>query len=74
MKNNQKKYLSAYAKYSGLVFQMIIIILAGVFGGQYLDRWLKFSFPVLTLVLTLFGAGIAMYLLVREILKENEKK
>ncbi len=47
--------LNNYARYSGLAFQMIGIILVGVFGGIKLDEIVKWEFPVFTLVLTLLS-------------------
>ncbi len=64
-KNNRKKADSAlkfYAKYSTLAFQMIVIIVAGAFGGRALDGWLDLGFPVFTLVLTLLAVtGAVVY-------------
>ena len=47
------KKLLNYAKYSGMGLQMAVIMLAGVMGGRYLDRFFTTSFPVFTLILTL---------------------
>lgn len=42
--------------------QMIVIILAGAFGGRELDRWLQLEFPVFTLVLTILAVvGAVIY-------------
>ncbi len=61
--------LSNYAKYSGLAFQMIAFILIGVFGGIKLDKWLKLDFPVFTLVLSLFGTGMAIYYGIKDFIR-----
>jgi F0F1-type ATP synthase assembly protein I len=53
--------LNNYAKYSGLAFQMVAIIMIGVFGGIKLDAWLEMGFPVFTLILSLLGTGFAIY-------------
>jgi hypothetical protein len=49
----KKKSLVSYTRYSNIAFQMLIIILIGVFGGVELDKWLKLSVPVFTIVLSL---------------------
>jgi F0F1-type ATP synthase assembly protein I len=63
------KSLSNYAKYSSLAFQMIAFILIGVFGGIKLDQWLKMSFPVFTVVLSLAGTGFAVYYGIKDFLR-----
>lgn len=70
-KKEQKitKGLSNYAKYSSLAFQMIVIILLGVFGGIKLDDWLNFEFPVFTVVLSLLGTGAAVYYGIKDFLR-----
>jgi F0F1-type ATP synthase assembly protein I len=70
-KEQQKiaKGLSNYARYSGLAFQMVAIILIGVFGGIKLDKWLNLKFPVFTVVLSLLGTGIALYTGIKDFLK-----
>ncbi len=71
LKNQEKtaKSLSNYAKYSSLAFQMIAIILIGVFGGIKLDRWLEFRFPVFTVVLSLLATGFAVYYGIKDFLR-----
>ena len=61
-----KKPLNVYAKYSTLGFQMIAIILAGLFGGIKLDEYLVLEFPVFTLTLSILGFVIAFYFLFKQ--------
>lgn len=70
-KKQQKiaKSLSNYAKYSNLAFQMIAIIILGVFGGIKLDQWLHMKFPVFTVVLSLTGTAVAIYFGIKDFLK-----
>lgn len=68
--NKQKKrHLNNYAKYSSIAFQMLVIILAGVFGGYKLDQWLDLTFPVFTVVLSLLSVILAIYTVVKDLLK-----
>jgi hypothetical protein len=71
--NNKKKTgssMQSYAKYSSLAFQMLFIILAGVFGGYYLDRWLGIKFPVFTAVLSVGSVVLAIYYAIRDFIKK----
>ena len=66
--------LNDYARYSGLAFQMIAIILLGVFGGVKLDERVKWEFPVFTLVLTLFAVFLSMYFAIKDLIRPGNKK
>lgn len=72
MKKNKNKsgdYLNAYARYSSLAFQMLFIILAGVFGGLKLDEWLQWRFPVFTVILSVLAVVLAIYYAIKDFLK-----
>lgn len=66
----EKKALNSYARYSSIAFQMVVIMLAGVFGGRELDRWLELQFPVFTLVLTILAVILAIYFVIKDLLKK----
>jgi F0F1-type ATP synthase assembly protein I len=66
----EKKALNSYARYSSIAFQMLVIMLAGVFGGRELDRWLDLQFPVFTLVLTILAVILAIYFVIKDLLKK----
>ena len=58
---------SEILKYSGMAFQMLIILFAGWFIGDQIDHWLKFNEPVFAialLILFLFGF---FYKLIRDL-------
>ena len=69
MKEKPKKQLNNYAKYSGLGLQMLVIILAGVFGGIKLDELLDWGFPVFTVIFSLAAVFLAIYHAVKDFLK-----
>jgi F0F1-type ATP synthase assembly protein I len=71
LKNQEKtaKSLGNYAKYSSLAFQMVAIILLGVFGGIKLDHWLKLHFPVFTILLSFLAVILALYSALKDFLK-----
>jgi hypothetical protein len=72
LKNNKDKEnpLKFYVKYSSLAFQMIIIILAGAFGGRALDNRLQWDFPVFTVSLTILAVIVATIYGMRELFKK----
>ena len=63
-----KNSLNSYARYTNIGMQMLVIILAGVWGGVELDKWLNTT-PVLTVVLSLFAVSLAIYSVVKNLLK-----
>lgn len=66
-----KKGVNAYAKYSGMGIQMVVIVAAGVFGGIKLDAWLRSGqFPLFTVLLTLFSIFGALYLFLKDFIKK----
>jgi hypothetical protein len=49
---------------------MLVIILAGVFGGRELDKWLEWDFPVFTLLLTILAVLLAIYTVIKDLLRK----
>jgi F0F1-type ATP synthase assembly protein I len=70
-KDKNDSPLKFYARYSSLAMQMIVIIVAGAFGGKALDEWLQWGFPVFTLVLTLLAVTGAIIYGMREIFRQK---
>ena len=63
------KALKDFARYSGLAFQMIGIILITTWGGIKLDKLLAFEKPVFTIILSLLGVFAAIYTAVKDLIK-----
>lgn len=61
-----------YATYTNLAFEMGAVIALGVFGGVKVDKWLDTS-PLFTIVLSLAGIAISLYLMIRSSLKPQKK-
>ncbi len=70
-KTPKDKAPNLYVKYSTLVIQMGLIIGLGTWLGDYLDEKRANEFPVYTLVLALFSVGAALYLILRDVLKNR---
>ena len=68
--SHPKHQLNNYARYSGMVFQMGVIIFAGVFGGMKLDEKVKWEFPLFTLILSILSVVAALYVVLKDFLKK----
>lgn len=71
-KKQQNKDLKTAARYSGLAFQMLAIILAGVFGGIKLDQWIHTEFPIFTLILTIVSVILSVYYAIKDLIDINK--
>lgn len=61
--NRKKKQLRSYARYSGIGFQMMAIIFAGLYGGIKLDEHLELETPMFTALFTILSLAVALYYL-----------
>ncbi len=61
--------LQTYARYSGMAFQMIAVILGSTWIGTRIDKWLTLETPVFTIVFALLGVFGGIYLSVRDFIK-----
>lgn len=67
--NFRNKGIKDFARYSGLAFQMIGIILITTWGGVKLDKLTGWHTPVFTIVLSLLGVFAAIYTAVKDFIK-----
>jgi hypothetical protein len=73
IKKNQKpdeSPLRTYARYSSLAFQMLAIILLGVWGGRSLDKWLELEIPVFTMVLSVLSVLLSIYFAIKDFIRK----
>ena len=63
-----KKQFDDFIRYSGLAFEMMAIMGAGVWLGVKIDQWLGMSFPAFTLGLMILSVIGAIYHAVRKFL------
>jgi F0F1-type ATP synthase assembly protein I len=68
-KEQGNKIIRDFAKYSGMAFQMIGIILVTTWGGIQLDKMTGFKTPVFTIILSLFGVFAGIYVAVKDFIK-----
>jgi F0F1-type ATP synthase assembly protein I len=67
--NPQNKGLNDFARYSGMAFQMIAVILLTTWGGIELDKITKTETPVFTIILSLLGVFAAIYTAVKDFIR-----
>ena len=68
-KSPGNKGIRDFARYSGMAFQMIGIILVTTWGGIKLDKLMGFDKPVFTIILSLLGVFAAIYTAVKDFIK-----
>jgi F0F1-type ATP synthase assembly protein I len=65
-KKSKKSLPSALIKYSGMSTKIALAILAGVYGGKYLDEKWNLETPIFTLILSMLGLALALYIIIKE--------
>ena len=72
MSDDKKGGINKYARYSGMGIQMAVII--GFFSwlGVYLDKQQNPPGTLYTVCLSLGGVAIALYLVIREVIKMSK--
>ncbi|MCL2328677.1 MAG: AtpZ/AtpI family protein [Bacteroidetes bacterium] len=55
-------------KYTNIGFQMLAIILVGVWGGQKLDEWLGFT-SLFTVIVSLLSVFAALYVALKDFIR-----
>lgn len=65
-KKSRKSLPHSLVKYSGMSVKIALAILAGVYGGKYLDEHWGLETPIFTLVLSMLGLALALYIIIKE--------
>lgn len=68
-KEKKRKQLSGVIKYSGLAFQMIVVILIVLYGGMKLDEYLEKEFPLFTILGAFLGVILSLYFALKDFIK-----
>jgi len=68
-KNQLNKGIQDFGKYSGLAFQMLVIIAVMTWLGVKLDKVLGLSTPVFTIILSLLGVFAGIYTAIKDFIK-----
>lgn len=70
MQPSNKKPTS-FLRYTSMASQMAITIFLGVWGGIKLDQLFQFETPVMTLICSLLGVILAVYIVIRDVLRKR---
>jgi F0F1-type ATP synthase assembly protein I len=62
-----KKPLENYARFMSVGMQMLFTILLAVFSGVALDRFLNLKFPIFTLLFSLGGVILAIFIIIHKV-------
>ena len=57
--------------YTSIATQMGITIFLGVWGGMKLDQYFQLKIPVMTLICSLLGVVLAVYIVIRDVLRKR---
>jgi F0F1-type ATP synthase assembly protein I len=63
---SKKKLPESLIKYSGMSTKIALAILAGVYSGKYLDERWELETPIFTLILSMFGLALALYIIIKD--------
>ncbi len=74
MDDKPKKQIKNYVRFSGAALQMGAIITGGALLGVWLDGKYNPGGNMYTLICTLSGVVIAMYLIIREVINMSKEK
>ncbi len=66
--------INAYAKFSGIAFQMIAIIGLGTYGGVKLDEKYPNNYSLFTIILSLASVAIAMFYVIKQVSDTSKKR
>ena len=72
-KKQPKRQLHKYARFSGIAFQMIVIIVLGAFAGRKLDEAYPNQYQLFTLICSLLGVGVSMYYVIKQVTNTSNK-
>jgi len=65
------KKATSFLRYTSMASQMAITIFLGVWGGMKLDSYFQFDTPVMTLICSLLGVTLAVYIVIRDVLRKR---
>ncbi len=59
---NKNDYMRAYAKYFGMILQMILLVVIGGFGGKALDSYFKLETHIFAIILIILATILSLFL------------
>jgi len=67
-KHKKKPQVDQYLKYSGMAFQLAIVLAIGTYAGHRLDQYLQTERPYFTALLALLSLFAGLYLSLKDLL------
>jgi len=71
---NPKKQIKPYIRFTGAAFQMAGTIVATAFLGVWLDKKFNAGGSMWTLICTLTGVMVSMYIIIKEVIDMSKEK
>lgn len=68
----QQKQPNPFFKYGNMAIQMAVVIGLSVWGGKQLDEHYQTKKPYYTIVLSLVGIGMALYLTLKDLINPRK--
>ena len=72
-KSSKKSKLNSYAKFSGIAFQMVVIIFLGSYGGVKLDEKYPNQYSAYTIICGLASIAISIYFIITQVNNISKK-
>lgn len=73
-KNDNNNQFKSYLRFTTIVWEMLVIIGAGTWGGLELDKRREDEFPLFTVILSLASVFIAIYLVIKQVKNFSDDK
>jgi F0F1-type ATP synthase assembly protein I len=67
----RRRHSNSFLRYTSMASQMAITIFLGVWGGIQLDKYFPQGIPIFTLVLSLLGVVLAVYLVIKDFIRKK---
>lgn len=74
MKNQEKKPLNQYIRFSGIALQMGLIIGAGTYLGVWLDKKIPNDFKGFTVLCSLLAVFTSLFIVIKQLQDMNKNK
>jgi ATP synthase protein I len=71
MDGNKDDWMKNYGRYSTIAFQMIVIVMGGVFLGYKLDIWLNNKKHIFLVIVSIISGFLALFFAFRDLIKNK---
>ncbi len=64
--SSKKQQPFSIGRYTGIASKMLGIVIAGALIGHFFDTYVKYKIPICTLVFSVIGVFLSMYVIIKE--------